>query len=202
MERLSRIVTEIEETFIALLLAGMTLVTFTQVVARYVFNSGAVWALEVTVVLFAWLILFGMSYGLKLGVHLGVDALINLFSSPVKRILAAIVAAGCLAYGLLLLYGSIEYWNLIYRIGLEVEDIPFPAWLQEIFGLTEDGEPFYEKLPRYVIYAMLPVGLTLFSIRALQAGWAVATGRKEMLIVSHEMEETADKPAKTTKGEA
>ncbi len=36
----------LEETVIALLLAGMTLVTFAQVIARYIFNTGAVWALE------------------------------------------------------------------------------------------------------------------------------------------------------------
>ena len=43
----------------------MTLVTFSQVVARYVFNTGVVWALELTVYLFAWLVLLGMSYGVK-----------------------------------------------------------------------------------------------------------------------------------------
>lgn len=192
MLRLSRLVTEVEETVIAFLLAAMTLVTFVQVIARYVFNSGAVWALEVTVMLFAWLILFGMSYGLKLGIHLGVDALLNIFSSPVKRVLALIVAVGCLAYGALLLYGAVVYWNKMYAIGLETEDIPFPGWLQQIFGLYEDGEPYYERLPKYVVYAILPVGLFLFCLRALQAGWAVVTGRKEMLIVSHEMEEGED----------
>ncbi len=50
-----------EEVFIGLLLATMTLVTFSQVVARYVFNAGAVWALELTTYLFAWLVLFGVS---------------------------------------------------------------------------------------------------------------------------------------------
>ena len=73
----------------------MTLVTFSQVVARYVFNSGAVWALELTVYLFAWLVLFGMSYGVKVHAHIGVDAFAKLFPQPVQRILAlAAVAAG------------------------------------------------------------------------------------------------------------
>jgi TRAP-type C4-dicarboxylate transport system permease small subunit len=59
---LGRIVSRLEEGAIALLLAAMALVTFSQVVARYVFNTGAVWALELTQYLFAWLVLFGMSY--------------------------------------------------------------------------------------------------------------------------------------------
>ena len=142
------------------------------------------------VALFAWLVLFGISYGLKLGIHLGVDALVNLLSSPVRRVLALIVGLGCLAYGGLLLYGSIGYWTLFYERGLEVQDIPFPVWLQEVFGLVEEGEPLYEKLPRYVIYAILPLGLALFCLRSLEAVWAVLRGRKELLIVSHEVEET------------
>ena len=80
--RLDRMVNAFEEGFIALLFAAMTLVTFSQVVARYVFNSGAVWALELTVYLFAWLVLFGMSYGVKVHAHLGVDAFAKLFSGP------------------------------------------------------------------------------------------------------------------------
>jgi C4-dicarboxylate transporter DctQ subunit len=42
---IGRLVNELEEGFIALLFAAMTLVTFSQVVARYVFNTGVVWAL-------------------------------------------------------------------------------------------------------------------------------------------------------------
>src|SRR3546814_17805294 len=76
---LSRIVNRLEEGFIALFLGGMVLITFSQVVARYVFNSGAVWALELTTYLFAWLVLIGASYGVKIGAHLGVDAFVKMF---------------------------------------------------------------------------------------------------------------------------
>jgi len=47
----------------ALLLAAMTLVTFVQVILRYVFNAGFVWVLALTIFLVAWLVLFGMSCG-------------------------------------------------------------------------------------------------------------------------------------------
>ena len=40
-----RFLKNLEENLIAALLAAMVLVTFSQVIARYVFNSGAVWAL-------------------------------------------------------------------------------------------------------------------------------------------------------------
>src|SRR3546814_8791676 len=56
------------------LLAAMTLLTFTQVVLRYVFNSGWGWALEATTYMFGWLVLVGISYGIKVGFHIGIDA--------------------------------------------------------------------------------------------------------------------------------
>ena len=46
----------LEEGLVIVLMAAMTLVTFMQVVARYVFNYSFVWALELTGVMFAWLI--------------------------------------------------------------------------------------------------------------------------------------------------
>ena len=58
---LSKIINRLEESVIAFLLAAMTIITFSQVVARYVFNTGTVWALELTTFCFAWLVLFGMS---------------------------------------------------------------------------------------------------------------------------------------------
>ena len=65
----------LEETMIAIMLGIMTLVTFANVMARYVFNSNILWGLEVTSILFAWLVLFGVSYCVKKTAHLGVDAI-------------------------------------------------------------------------------------------------------------------------------
>jgi C4-dicarboxylate transporter DctQ subunit len=65
---------QIEETVIAVLLGLMTLITFANVVARYLFNSNILWALELTVYLFGWLVLLGASYAVKKNAHLGVDA--------------------------------------------------------------------------------------------------------------------------------
>ena len=67
----------LEEGLVAFLMAAMTLVAFAQVVARYVFNYSFVWALELNGVLFAWLIFVGMSYGVRVGAHIGIDALVK-----------------------------------------------------------------------------------------------------------------------------
>ena len=60
-----RLLERLEEGLIAFLLTVMTLITFTQVVARYVFNYSFVWALELNTFLFAWLIFLGVAYGVR-----------------------------------------------------------------------------------------------------------------------------------------
>ena len=87
---LGRFVSELEETAIAVLLGLMTIITFINVVLRYGFNTGIIWGLEMTTFLFAWLVLFGVSYAVKTTAHLGVDAVINLFSGGTRRVLAIV----------------------------------------------------------------------------------------------------------------
>ncbi|MCB1833593.1 MAG: TRAP transporter small permease subunit, partial [Geminicoccaceae bacterium] len=53
---LARAIDAIEESFIAIILGLMTVITFANVIARYIFNSNILWALETTVFLFAWLV--------------------------------------------------------------------------------------------------------------------------------------------------
>jgi C4-dicarboxylate transporter DctQ subunit len=76
------------------------------VTARYVFNDNILWALEVTVFLFAWLVLIGASYCVKTSAHLGVDLIINALSPACRRIMALVIVAACIAFSALLLIGS------------------------------------------------------------------------------------------------
>ena len=167
--RLGRVVNTIEEGLIALLFAAMTLVTFTQVVARYVFNSGAVWALELTTYLFAWMVLIGISYGVKVNAHLGVDAFVRLFDSRKQRIFALVAVAAGLAYAGILFTGSWEYVGKLYKIGIEAEDIEIPRWIP---------------------MSALPIGLSLLFFRFAQAGWMIVTGRKSGLLIGDEAQDT------------
>jgi C4-dicarboxylate transporter, DctQ subunit len=158
---IGRVVNELEEGFIALLFAAMTLVTFSQVVARYVFNTGVVWALELTVYLFAWLVLFGMSYGVKVHAHLGVDAFVKLFPSRTQRIFGLLAVGAGLIYGAILLVGSSQYVSKLFKIGIESEDLPIPQW---------------------VPMAILPIGVALLMFRLGQVGWRIWRGEQTTLL--------------------
>ncbi len=193
---LGRAVDQIEEAAIALMLGLMTLITFSNVVARYVFNANILWQLEATVFLFAWLVLFGVSYSVKITAHLGVDVVINVMSPPVRKMMGLASVAVCLVFCLLMLKGGWDYWWKFADKAsfLEVNDIPMPAFLQFLADITNDGEP-YEKIPRYIPYAILPLGMALLTFRFLQAGWRIVTGETDRVIASHEAEEAVEEVA-------
>ncbi|WP_323000581.1 TRAP transporter small permease [Denitromonas sp.] len=188
--RFSQMVENVEETFIAVTLGFMTLITFANVVARYVFNSNILWALEVTVVLFAWLVLIGAAYGVKKTFHIGVDVIINLLPPPVKKVFAVLAVASSLIFALLLLKGAWEYWYpfATERIWMETDDIPMPGFLAWIGPIINEGEA-YEKMPRFVPYFALPLGMALLVLRLLQAGVHVLTNQRDSIIAAHEVEE-------------
>lgn len=204
----------IEETLISTILGAMTIITFANVIARYVFNHNILWALEMTVFLFAWLVLLGVSYCVKIGAHLGVDAILNMVSVPTRKIMGLVAAVVCLAFTFLLLKGGWDYWanfaNLPgtdgrwFPLGFEdkyrgkgwyeVNDIPLPEILRFLEDVFNDGDE-YEKIPRLIPYAVMPLSMGLLLYRFIQATWALWVGRIDALIVSHEAEEAVEEAA-------
>ena len=62
-----RVLHRLEENIIVFLLVAMTLLVFTDVVMRFGFGTGLIWSQELTLYLSAWFVMFGISYGLKVG---------------------------------------------------------------------------------------------------------------------------------------
>ena len=204
----ARAVDTFEETAIAVLLGLMTLVTFVNVVLRYGFGSSLIWGLEVTLILFAWLVLLGISYCVKVTAHLGVDALINLFGPKGRRGFALLSAACCLVYAMLLMKGAWDYWApfaALYqtegrwfptgfdegtrdRAFYMTDQVPMLGIFRWLEGAINMGDS-YDKLPRVIPYVILPVGAALLLLRFVQATIDVIRGRRESLIVSHEAED-------------
>ncbi len=188
--RLGRIIDDIEETAIAVCLGLMTLITFANVIARYIFNSNILWALELTVFLFAWLVLMGASYAVKKHIHIGVDVVINMVSPPTRKLMAIISVTACLAFSIMLLIGSWNYWYpfATERAWLETEDIPMPEMFMFLADWFNEGER-YEKIPRFIPYMALPLGIALMTFRFMQLAWQVLNGNIGKIIASHEVED-------------
>ena len=181
---------QIEESLIAIILGAMTLITFANVIARYVFNSNILWALETTVFLFAWLVLIGASYAVKKNMHIGVDIIVRAMPPAMQKYLAIVAVIACLAFSFLVMYGAFQYWLPFAgdRAWYEVDDIPMPEALQFLSQSMNEGER-WEKLPRFVPYFCLPLGFTLLSLRFLQVARRVLSDDQVLLVASHEVEE-------------
>ena len=183
----------VEETLIAVLLGLMTLITFANVIARYVFNDNLLWALETTVFLFAWMVLLGTCYAVKKSLHLGVDIVVSRVSPAARRRLGLTAVAASLAFSILLLVGSWNYWYpfATQQAFLEVNDVPMPAFLQFLADWMNEGE-LYEKIPKFIPYAVLPLSMALLTWRLAQAGLRIAAGDLEMIVASHEADDRGD----------
>jgi C4-dicarboxylate transporter DctQ subunit len=152
---LLRVLNKAEESIIALLLVAMTLLVFIEVVMRFGFGSGFLWAQELTLHISAWFVLFGVSYGLKVGAHIGVDAFIKTLPEMGQRFFSVIAVLLSLGYCGLFLYGSWVYLSKMKRIGIELDDLPVQTW---------------------IAHSILVIGLTLLSIRLLQLLWHIIKG--------------------------
>ncbi|WP_068714154.1 TRAP transporter small permease [Vibrio tritonius] len=191
--RVGEVTDKVEETLIAFFLGAMTLLTFVNVIMRYAFNDNILWAVELTVFMFAWMVLVGASYGVKKHFHIGVDVVINIVSPPWRKVLALLSAVSCLAFAILLLVGSWNYWYpfATERAWYETDDIPMPDLLRFMEDWLNEGEA-YEKLPRFIPYLALPLGMALLTFRFLQAAWMIVFCGADRLIAGHEAEEDLD----------
>jgi len=163
-----KILDRIEELIVIVMLALMTLLTFLQVVMRYAFNSGFTWAVELTTIFFAVMIFVGISYGVRTGAHIGVDALIKKLPPGVGRAISIVIVLLCLLYTGLVIYGSWVYVSKMKMIGIELDDLPVPIW---------------------VVRSILPMGYALLALRFGQVLWALITGRSDRLHLGNEADD-------------
>jgi len=146
--------------------------------------------------------------------HLGVDALVNLFSPKGKRVFSIIAAVLCVLYAIFLMKGAWDYWapfaalqptegrwfptgiasgvrDRAFYVTDQVPMLEMFRWLEPTINYNEE----YEKLPRVIPYAILPIGCALILFRFVQAAVGIVRGTRDSLIVSHEAEDAVEEAA-------
>jgi TRAP-type mannitol/chloroaromatic compound transport system permease small subunit len=133
----------------------------TNVLLRYAFSIGSVWAQELEWHLLAPIVLVGMTYALQKGDHVRVDVFYARYSERGRAAVDLLAALLALALALLVIRYSIPYVQQSYSIG---EISPDPG------GLTH----------RWVLKSLIPLGFALFGLQAaaqaVQAGLRLARG--------------------------
>jgi C4-dicarboxylate transporter DctQ subunit len=174
-----KVLDHLEEWFIAFLMGGATLIIFFSVLHRYLaatpipivqdwmlalsFN----WAQELCIIMFVWMCKFGAAYGVRTGIHVGVDVVINRMD---KRLRGKFVIFGLLA-------GATFTASIAYLGGHFVWDNGAHYAFVKLFGMPV-GE-LYEgpttpdlEWPTWIVYSAIPLGSSLMCLRFLQVAWA------------------------------
>ena len=125
------ILNRIEEILAAICLTIMTILTFANVVARYVFSASFSFSEEITTYLFVLLSLLGTAIAAKRSEHLGLSILTDAVGPKTEKILkiigytVAVLFSGCIFY-----YGILMVMNQ-RMLGQVTAGMQWPEW---IFG--------------------------------------------------------------------
>jgi len=92
---------------IATLYLIMIVITFSQVIFRYLLDSALPWAGELAIFFFIWIIFLGASIALIKGVHIGVDIFTNFLNKKFKKINLVLINFIIIIFCSLIIYGSI-----------------------------------------------------------------------------------------------
>ena len=108
------------------------------------------WAQELCIYMFIWMAKIGAAYGVRTGIHVGVDVLINALSPAWrKKFVVFGLLAGALFTGVVAAF-AIRFVYELYHTEQVSADLEMPMWL---------------------VYMGLPIGSSLMCFRFLQVCW-------------------------------
>ena len=139
------------------------------------------WSNALTKALFAWLIFFGLAYGVRIGGHIGVDALVKLASRRTQRLIAIVACLFSLGYAGLLSVASFEWISTLVSAAIGADDLGQ-------FGIKQ-----------WHIGAIVPIGFGLVFIRYLEILVRIIRHEQEGLGLA---DEAADAMKLTETGES
>jgi C4-dicarboxylate transporter, DctQ subunit len=178
-----RLLDRLEEIIISLLIALATLITFVSETQRYALSLLAdfvtyarahhidwlyeaskvsyffvrslnlVWSQEVCIIFFVWMAKFGAAYGVRTGIHVGIDVLINKLSPANRKVFIFIgLGAGAFFTAVIGTLGA-NFVNHMYHTGSTATDVDVPMW---------------------IVYLAVPLGSYLMCFRFLQVAFNFA----------------------------
>lgn len=164
MQSFNRAIDLFEKYSITIAFAAATLLLFSNVVLRYIFDTGMTWVLETVQYLFAWVVLIGAAHGVKAGIHLGIDLLVEKLPISLRKISILFAVLCCLVFVGIVNYESFIYIFKIYQWGDLTQDLQIPQWIP---------------------YVSIPVGLSLMFYHFLVIGWEIASDQRKTIHASH-----------------
>ena len=176
---INKMLNHIEELLVTFLMGAATLIIFVSVAHRYMagvnipglqdwlltLNFG--WAQELCIIMFVWMAKFGAAYGVRTGIHVGVDVLINRLDDNMRgKAIVFGLLAGALFTGIVATLGAHFVWEngahyaIFQFLGIDTGD-----------NYEGPTTPDLEW-PTWIVYAAIPLGSSLMCFRFLQVTWS------------------------------
>jgi C4-dicarboxylate transporter, DctM subunit len=177
---LNKFLNHLEEWLIAALIAVATGVVFVAVLHRYGTSSSidtSKWAIahglpwvaaplrgiydwlsardlssaqELCIYLFIWMAKFGAAYGVRTGIHVGVDVFVaRMAPEQARKVILFGLGLGALFTGVIASFGGSFVYD-VYNAGTHSSDLEAPMW---------------------IVYLAIPLGSSLMCYRFLQVAW-------------------------------
>ena len=137
------------------LVLAIVLLMACNVLLRYLFDTGSVWAQELEWHLLVPVVLVGMTYTLRHGEHVRSDILYFRFTPRMRALIDLVSALLIIAIALLILWFSLHYVQQSFTID---EKSPDPGGLPN----------------RWIIKGMIPIGFALLALQGLACALAAA----------------------------
>ncbi|WP_149143009.1 TRAP transporter small permease [Gemmobacter caeruleus] len=173
-----RILDRFEEILISVLMAAAVILIFVAVVHRFSIGFAAdlvgfarahdiawlqsaarsafkainaiklTWAQEACIYLFVWMAKFGAAYGVRQGIHVGVDILVEKLEGNARRIVTIIAMSGGIIFTAIVAWIGADFVYHVKHGGQTSPDLEIQMWL---------------------IYLAVPLGSSLMCFRFIQA---------------------------------
>src|SRR5476649_1534522 len=180
LKRVNRALDHLEERLIATLIAAATALIFVSVLHRYgtgvsinlskwldahgvpfvpeilkdiylwLAALDLSWAQELCIYMFIWMAKFGAAYGVRTGIHIGVDLLVNMVPARSrKQVILFSLLCGAFFTGMIATFGG-SFVDEMFKTGQQSNDLEAPMWF---------------------VYLAIPLGSGLMCFRFLQVAW-------------------------------
>lgn len=144
LSKAKRCFDRIIDWIVILLTTSMVLVSFYQVIMRYVFNNAPSWSEELARYLFVWVVFLGAAIAFRTAAHLGLDFFVNLMPPLLRKIIQYLI-------GLLLIF-------LLFQVASEG---------YAVASLVKRQLSAAMRMPMNYAYLAIPVGTTLMLLEVL-----------------------------------
>jgi C4-dicarboxylate transporter DctQ subunit len=173
---INKFLNHLEEWLIASLMGAATLLIFVAVIHRhasgmpviqdYALKINLSWAQELCIYMFVWMAKFGAAYGVREGVHVGVDVLIARLPEQWRKVGVYVALVGGMIFtgvigvmGFKFIWENGMHYAVFHVLGWDTGDLPEGPTTPDL------------EWPTWFIYSAVPMGSFLMCYRFIQVAW-------------------------------